>query len=365
VARPATVPDSYPQVLDRLKAEIAGARTKAALAVNAELVGLYWRVGHEIAARQGDEGWGARVIDRLSQDLRSAFPGQKGLSARNLRYMRDFAKAWPSEGIWQQAAAKLPWGHNMVLLDKLTTREERLFYISLVTEHGWSRAVLEARIASRLHEREGKALTNFADRLPDAAAKAAQLITRDPYSLEFLDIAAEAEERDLERALIADLRKFMLELGAGFAFVGSQVPLGVDGEDFFVDLLFFHIPTNRYVVIDLKIGKFVPRDAGQINFYVNVIDDKISLDHHAPTIGLVLCAGHSASVVRYTLEGLTKPVGVASWQLGNGQTDLVAEAPADSNMPSAQQLQQGLDDIVAAHAEEIRAVEATSEDGGR
>lgn len=325
MALPPTVPDSYAQVLDRLKGEIAGARTKAALAVNAELVGLYWRVGREIAVRQGEEGWGARVIDRLSQDLRSAFPGQRGLSARNLRYMRDFAKAWPSEEMWQQAAAKLPWGHNMVLLDKLTTPEERLFYISLVTEHGWSRSVLEARIASRLHERE----------------------------------------RDLERALIADLRKFMLELGAGFAFVGSQVPLGVDGEEFFVDLLFFHIPTNRYVVIELKIGKFVPRDAGQINFYVNVIDDKISLDHHAPTIGLVLCASHNASVVRYTLEGLTKPVGVASWLLSNRQADLVAEAPADSHMPSAQQLQQGLDGIVAAHAEEIRAVEAASEDGDR
>lgn len=357
---PATVPDSYPEVLDRLKGEIASARTKAVLAVNAELVGLYWRVGREIAAREGEEGWGARVVDRLSQDLRSAFPEQKGLSSRNLRYMRDFAKAWPLEML-QQAAAKLPWGHNMVLLDKLSTPEERLFYIALVIEHGWSRSLLEARIVSRLHEREGKALTNFADSLPEDAAKAAQLITRDPYNLEFLDIVSEVEERDLERALIADLRKFMLELGTGFAFVGSQVPLDVDGEAFYIDLLFFHIPTNRYVVIDLKIGTFVPRDAGQINFYVNVIDDKISLDNHAPTIGLILCASHNASVVRYALKGLTKPVGVASWQLGDQEAALLAEAPADAQMPSAQRLREGLDGIVAAHAEEIRAAEAAEE----
>jgi predicted nuclease of restriction endonuclease-like (RecB) superfamily len=355
-------PEGYLETLEQLKQDIRQARTRAALAVNAEVVELYWRIGRAILDRQEHDGWGANTIGQLARDLSRDFPDMKGLSRSNLYSMRAFAAAWSSEDV-HQLGGQLPWRHHVALLQKLQTREQRLFYLAKAAEHGWSRPVLEAQIASKLHEREGKALTNFDARLPKDAAKAAQMITRDPYNLEFLHLTEDAEERDIERALIADLRAFMLELGAGFAFVGSQVHIDVDGDDFYVDLLFFHIPTNRYIVMDLKIGKFVPRDAGQINFYVNVIDDKLRLDHHAPTIGLVLCASRNQSVVRYALDGLTKPVGVASWQLPDRDRPLAIEPPADVHLPSAAQLQAGLDRFVEAHADAVRAVEdAAAED---
>jgi predicted nuclease of restriction endonuclease-like (RecB) superfamily len=249
-------------------------------------------------------------------------------------------------------------GHNVLLLERLDSRDARLFYAAKAAEHGWSRSILRAQVASGLHAREGRALTNFAARLPEHTAAAAQRITRDPYNLSFLDIAQDIQER----ALVADLQRFMLELGAGFAFVGTQVHLEVMEDDFYIDILFFHIPTNRYVVIDLKIGKFVPRDAGQINFYVSVVDDQLSLDHHAPAIGLVLCASHNASVVRYALDGLSRPVGVASWRLSHGQTMPEDSRRSEAQLPSQDVLQAGLDRIVAARIDEVRAVEGAGHD---
>lgn len=236
-------PTSYSEVLERLKKQIRSSRSRAVLRVNADLVALYWSMGREILVRQEREGWGTKVVARLSADLRSAFPEMRGLSRSNLMSMRAFAAAWPDEEIVQQVVGQLPWGHNVELLNRLARRDDRLFYAVRTIEHGWSRRVLQARIASRLHQREGKALTNFAQHLPVASASAAQQMTRDPYNLEFLDIAHDAVERDIERALIADLRAFMLELGAGFAFVGSQFRLEVAGDEFFVDLLFVHNPT--------------------------------------------------------------------------------------------------------------------------
>jgi predicted nuclease of restriction endonuclease-like (RecB) superfamily len=191
-------------------------------------------------------------VDRLSKDLKAEFPEMKGLSSRNLKYMRAFAETWEDEVIVQQLAAQLPWGHNMILLDTIDGQEVRVFYAIQAAENGWTRKVLQAQIASQLHTREGKALTNFSDRLPATEAQQVQLITRDPYAFDFITLAKDVKERDLEKALLADMRTFMLELGAGFAFVASQYHLEVSGEDFYIDLLFFHIPTNRYVVIDRR-----------------------------------------------------------------------------------------------------------------
>lgn len=355
------VPSGYAEALEQLKAEIGSARSRAASAVNAELIGLNWRIGREILDRQTRETWGTKVVERLASDLKAEFPEMKGLSRTNLMYMRSFADAWPNWDDAKDIVGRLPWGHNIDLLTKLETEEERRFYASRAIEYDWSRTVLQTRIATKLIAREGQALTNFSDRLDGPAAKAAQAITRDPYTFDFLDLSADAQERDLEKALLADLRKFMLELGAGFAFVGSQYHLEVDGEDFYIDLLFFHIPTNRYVVIDLKLEKFRPKDAGQINFYVNVIDDTLREPHHAPSIGLVLCATRSETIVRYALAGIDKPVGVAAWQATESVAALEARANG-ADLPPVREIERGLERIVEAHAEELGESELATTD---
>ena len=237
----ATLPDNYDTLLESLKARIRQAQVKAALAVNRELILLYWQIGKDILARQAQEGWGAGVVRRLSTDLRQAFPGMTGLSARNLNYMRSFSEAYPDEQIVQQLVAQIPWGHNVRILDMVKDPEQRTWYIGKTVENGWSRNVLVHHIDSRLYEREGKAITNFAATLPAPQSDLAQQLIKDPYHLDFLDITQEAKERDLEQALVGRIRDFLLELGAGFAFVGSQYPLTVEDEEFRIDLLFYHL----------------------------------------------------------------------------------------------------------------------------
>lgn len=256
------VPAGYADLLEDLKRTVAESRWRAQRVVNTELVEMYWRIGRTILDRLATEDYGTAVINRLSDDLRAAFPGSRGFSPRNLRYMRTFAQAWPEE-VWQQPAAKLPWGHIMVLLDKITDRSQRDWYAAAAAEHGWSRNVLLNQIMSRLHERIGAAPSNFEAQLPSPDSELAQQLTRDPYILDFLDLTEPIAERDLEAALMRHLQRFLLELGHGFAFVGREWRFDVDGEEFLIDLLFFHIPQARYVVVELKIGQFRPEYAGK------------------------------------------------------------------------------------------------------
>jgi predicted nuclease of restriction endonuclease-like (RecB) superfamily len=352
------LPDDYPQMLAQLKREIGAARTRAALAVNEELIGLYWRIGGEILTRQERDGWGGKVIDRLASDLRAEFPEMKGLSVRNLEYMRQFAASWPDGQIAPQPVAQLPWGHIRCLLDKVDDRAARLWYAQSAIEDGWSRKVLEHHIATGRYEREGKALTNFSRTLPAPESELVQQIVHEDYNFEFLGLAGDVHEGRIERSLIADIESFMLELGVGFAFVGRQVPLDVDGEEFFIDLLFFHIPLNRYVVIDLKLGKFRPQYAGQVNFYVNVIDDQLRQEHHGATIGLVLCAGRNQTVARYALEGMTRPLGVARYTTTGTLVERVPEELGDQ-LPALEEISAGVQRIVERHSEEIAEAEAS------
>ncbi len=299
----AALPAGYASFLDGLKARIRAAQVKAALAVNAELVLLYWRVGRDILARQEQKGWGARVIDRLSADLHTAFPEMKGFSPRNLKYMRAFAEAWPDEEIVQQAVARLPWGHNVRLLDRIKSRHERLWYARQAIEHG------------RLHRRAGKALTNFKATLAPPHSDLAQQTLKDPYVFDFLTLGPDAQERDLERGLLGHVRDFLLELGVGFAFVGSQVHLEVGGEDFYVDLLFFHLRLRCFVVVELKTGEFKPEYAGKMNFYLSAVDSQLQRDGDHPSIGLVLCKEKNKVVVEYALRDTKKPIGVSAYRL--------------------------------------------------
>lgn len=333
------LPADYAAWLAELKTRIHTAQQRATLAVNRELVLLYWQIGRDILDRQGREGWGAKVIERLAQDLRNAFPDMKGFSRANLMYMRAFAEAWPDAEIVQQAVGQLPWGHNLVLLTKLKTPEQRLAYARRAIEHGWSRNVLNIHIERRLLEREGKAITNFDARLPKPHSDLAHESLKDPYLFDFLGVGDEAGERAIEDAIVHHITRFLLELGAGFAFVGRQVHIEVGGDDFFIDLLFYHLKLRCYVVIELKAGAFKPEHAGQLSFYLSAVDAQMKAEQDGPTIGLLLCKSKNKVVAEYALRDSSKPIGVAEYQL-------IEALPADlqTSLPSIEAIERALAD---------------------
>ena len=317
-SRPVTLidpPSGYADWLTELKTRIHNAQQRAALAVNRELVLLYWQIGCDILERQSREGWGAKVIERLAHDLRNAVPTVKGFSPRNLKYMRAFAQAWPEAEFVQQAAAQLPWFHLCTLIDKLKTREERDWYLARAAEHSWSRNVLEMQIEMNLRVRSGQAVTNFELRLPRPQSDLARESLKDPYRFDFLGLGEAAQEREIEDALVQQVTRFLLELGAGFAFVGRQVLLDVGGDEFFIDLLFYHLKLRCYVVIELKTGKFKPEHLGQLGFYLTAVDRQIKTEHDGPTIGLLLCKSKNKVVAEYALGDKTQPMGIAEFKL--------------------------------------------------
>ncbi|GAB3399209.1 hypothetical protein GCM10027515_05250 [Schumannella luteola] len=337
-------PGWYPELLDSVAGRIETARQRTRLAANSDLVGAYFEIGRDILARQTEEGWGASVIDRLSADLTERFHGVTGFSPRNLRYMRTFAKEWTggADGsILQAPLAELPWYHHIALLTKLDDRDSRLWYAAKAVDQGWSRDILVHHIESRLHEREGRAVTNFATTLAPADSELAQAFTRDPYVFDFLGMADVKLERDLENALLNHIEHFLLELGAGFAFVGRQKVLDVGGDEFRIDLLFYHLRLRRYVVIELKVGGFRPEHVGQLNFYLNVVDDQLRHPDDQPSIGILLCKSKNDIVVEYALRGVETPMGVAEWIAADGRA-LPAELA--EYLPSAAALEAELRD---------------------
>ncbi|WP_339083372.1 PDDEXK nuclease domain-containing protein [Pseudomonas sp. TMP9] len=332
-----TQPEGYGDWLADLKGRIHNAQQRATLAVNRELVLLYWQIGQDILARQAEQGWGAKVIERLAHDLRSAFPDMKGFSPRNLKYMRAFAEAWPDAEFVQQAAAQLPWGHNLVLLDKLPGPETRRWYATKAIEHSWSRNILVMQIETRLLERSGKAVTNFQASLPAAQSDLARESLKDPYRFDFLGLGTDAQERAVEDALVKHVTEFLLELGAGFAFVGRQVLLDVGGDEFFIDLLFYHLKLRCYVVIELKGGKFKPEHLGQLGFYMTAVDRQVKTEQDNPTIGLLLCKSKNKIVAEYALGDKAQPMGIAEYKL-------LESLPAElqTSLPSIEQIEREL-----------------------
>ena len=307
--------EDYEHFLREIKQRIQKAQIRAALAVNHELVLLYWHIGRDILAKQQQQGWGAKVIDRLAADLKSAFPELKGLSRTNLLYMRAFADAYPKEEFVQQVVGQIPWGHNARILDLVKDATEREWYIRSAIEHGWSRNVLVLQIESRLYHRQGKAITNYERSLPAPQSDLAQQVMKDPYIFDFLTVRQDAHERDIERGLLYHIRSFLLELGVGFAFVGSQYHLEVGDDDFYIDLLFYHLKLRCFVVIDLKAGKFQPAYAGQMNFYLSVVDDLLRQPDDKPSIGIILCKNRNKVVAEYALRDMSKPIGVSSFKI--------------------------------------------------
>jgi len=281
----------YKSWLSELKTRIQQAQQRASLSVNSELVLLYWQIGRDICDRQEKQGWGAKVIDRLSRDLRSAFPEMKGFSPRNLKYMRAFAENWADLTFVQEVLAQLPWYHQVTLLDKLKTEDERRWYAAKAIEHGWSRNIMVMQIEMQAMQRSGKAVTNFDQRLPKPFSDLAKETLKDPYCFDFLGLTHEAQEREIENALIHHISRFLLELGAGFAFVGQQYHLEVGGDDFFIDLLFYHLKLRCYVVVELKAGAFKPEHVGQLGFYIAAVDGELKTEHDEPTIVIPAQAG--------------------------------------------------------------------------
>lgn len=310
---------TYFNTLLTLKKEIAQARVRAHLSVNKELILLYWRIGREILERKQELGWGSKVIEQLSKDLRHEFPKMKGLSIRNLVYMQTFAAAYPDYEFTQQVAAQIPWGHNQTILDKISDPDQRNWYMKKTIENGWSRNVLALQIENNLYERDGNALTNFKNTLPANTSDLAQSLFKSEYNLEFLDIQENLYERQIENRLIERIKEFLLELGTGFAFVGSQYKLTVNGDEFFVDLVFYHIKLHSYVIIELKSGKFEPSYLGQLEFYLTVIDSDIKQPTDNPSIGLLLCRDANQLVVEYALKSKSQPMGVSKYKLSQNK----------------------------------------------
>ncbi|MEI7850748.1 MAG: PDDEXK nuclease domain-containing protein [Kiritimatiellales bacterium] len=345
--------NTYADLLAGIKNRVQTARVRAGLAANRELILLYWDIGRLVAERQSAEGWSASVIDRLSIDIRHDFPDLKGFSARNIWRMKSFYLTYRERFIkLPQAVAEigsvgkseippppvaeleksadyppvlqLPWAHNVLLIEKVKDPEKRLWYMRQTIEHGWSRNILALHIDQQDYERKGLAVTNFSATLPPPLSDLAQELLKDPYIFDFLGIADDAREKEVENALLAHLRDFLLELGSGFAFVGNQVRLDIDDEDYYIDLLFYHLKLRCYFVIDLKTRPFAAEDAGKMNFYLNAVDDLFRHSDDQPSIGLVLCRekeGSNKMLLEYALRGLEKPVGVSAYQLTRALPD--------------------------------------------
>lgn len=325
------MPAWYPQLLGSVSDRIASGRQRVVSAANTELLTTYWQIGRDILDRQGEQGWGAKVIDRLSADLRERFPDTQGFSARNLKYMRAFASTWSAEAIVQAPLARLPWYHHLALIEKLTDYDARLWYAANAAEQGWSRTILVHHIEGRLRDRQGQAITNFAASLPPADSDLARQATRDPYLFDFLGATDLGNERDLQRGLIEHVERFLLELGQGFAYVGQRVRLEIGDRDFYADLLFYHLRLRCYLVIELKAVEFDPSFLGQLGMYMAAVDDLLAHRDDRPTIGLLLCKTKNNVVAEYALRGYSAPIGVAEWTTAL-TTDLPAELAA--SLPS-------------------------------
>lgn len=347
----------YIAVLQNLKEKIRQARLRSVLSVNKELLHIYWEIGNTILLQQQQEGWGTKVIDRLASDLRLEFPDMKGFSLRNIKYMRAFAEAYPdlvqqpaaqSIGvekqqyiIMQQAAAQLPWGHHQLLLDKVKTQKERNFYIRKTIENGWSRNVLAHQIESGLINTQGALVNNFSTTLPAYQSELTAQVFKDPYNFDFIMLGEQAKERDLEDALMTHVTKVLLEMGAGFAFMGRQKRFEAGGREFFVDLLFYHTKLRRHIIIELKIGEFEPEYISKMNLYLGLADDQLMGEKDEPAIGLILCKTNNKIVAEYALRDTSKPIGIAEYKIAERLPDNIK-----GELPSIEEIEQRVDEEI-------------------
>ena len=304
----------YLATIQEIKAEIKKAQYKATVKVNNELLLLYYHIGQAINRHKV---WGNKFIENLSRDLRLEYPDAKGYSVRNLKYMAKFAETYPDKEFVQQVVAQIPWGHNVVIMDKVFAEDERTWYLKECAKNGWSRNVLVHQIESNLYGRQVTVdkISNFENRLPAPQSELATQMMKDPYIFDFIPFKADMLERDIENAMVAEVTKLLLELGAGFAFLGNQYHLNVGGEDFYLDLLFYNLKLRCYVVIELKTGDFKPEYAGKLNFYLTAVDNILKTEQDAPTIGLLLCKSKNDLIAEYALQDINKPIGISEYRI--------------------------------------------------
>lgn len=332
---------SYLNTLTEIKTQIQEAQVHAIFAVNKELLKLYWYIGKTIIERQKKYKWGSNVIEKLAKDLQNSFPGTGGFSRVNIFRMRAFYQAYEkvSQAVTQidkLPIFHIPWGHNIVLLIKLKDEKARLWYAQKSIENGWSRSMLESWIKADLHGRQGKAITNFSKTLPNPQSDMAQQEFKDPYNFDFLTLHEEHIEKDLEQGLIEHVEKLLLEMGKGFALVGRQYHLELDEEDYYIDLLFYHVKLKCYIVVELKSRAFDPRDVGQINFYLSAVDDVVRNSEDNPTIGLILCKTKKNFKAEYALRGIRRPIGIAEYE-----TEIMKKLPKalKSSLPTIKEIE--------------------------
>jgi predicted nuclease of restriction endonuclease-like (RecB) superfamily len=333
------MPDGYQSFISEMKERILKERIKSILSANAAMIMMYWKIGNSILTQQQKEGWGAKVIDRISYDLKQVFPDMTGFSPRNLKYMRKFAAAWVDFEIVQRTVAQIPWRSNIALLDKLNDNETRLWYAQKTIENGFGKDMLVFQIDSQLHKRQGAAINNFDISLPPLDSDLTAQVFKDPYIFDFLGTADPRREAELEQKLIDHIQKFLVELGQGFAFVGRQVHLELGEKNFYLDLLFYHLKLRCYVVIELKAGEFEPGFISKLNMYQNVVNDVLKHPDDKPTIGLLLVKSKNKMVVEYSLAGYTNPIGIANWE-----KDITASLPENlkDSLPSIEEIENEL-----------------------
>lgn len=326
--------NQYLSIIENIKTEIVNSQFKASLSVNRELVLLYYNIGRIINEHKT---WGNKFIENLSRDITHDFPNSTGYSVRNLKYMAKFAAEYPDAEFVQQIVAQIPWGHNIVLLDKIDNITEREWYIKKTAENGWSRNVLVHQIESNLYARQVTAdkISNFESRLPSSQSELAIQTMKDPYIFDFIPFKEDMLERDIENALVKEIASLLLELGTGFAFLGNQYRINVGGDDFYIDLLFYNLNLRSYVVIELKTGDFKPEYAGQLNFYLSAIDIELKKDSDNPTIGLLLCKSKNNLVAEYSLRDMSKPIGISEYKItSNLPAELEKQLPSIEDIRS-------------------------------
>ena len=332
--------DAYLKFIEEVKSEMQKQRISVVLNANSSMTCLYWNIGRDILKKQEEEGWGTKIIDRMAKDLKDAFPEMSGFSPRNIKYMRKFADSWPDFEIVQRVVAQIPWRTNISLMDKLRDEESRIWYAYKVIENGWSKTILDLQIESRLMERSGRSVNNFSEALPPANSDMVNQVFKDPYLFDFLGTDMPRREIEIERQLTEHIQSFLLELGQGFAFVGRQVHLEVGGDDFYLDLLFYHLKLRCFVVIELKACDFEPGFISQLNMYQNVVDDILRHPDDKPTIGLLLVKGKNETVVEYSLAGYQNPIGVAEWK---NQMAKALPEELRSSLPSIEDIEKELE----------------------
>ena len=324
----------YLQILEQLKNEIRHARLNAVMSANSEMLKLYWRIGNTILLQQSEQGWGAKIVDKLAKDLKEEFPDMKGLSVRNLKYMRAFAESYPDISFVQAPLAQITWYHNITLLDKVKNSEQRLIYIEETVKNGWSRDVMVRQIESKYIDRKGISKSNFERVLPSPFSDLAKQSFKDPYLFDFLTLADDYVEKDLENGLVEKITQFLLELGLGFAFVGRQYKIEISERDFVIDLLFYHLKLRSYIVIELKAVEFQPEFVGKLNFYLSAVDDQLKTELDQPSIGLLICKTKDNLMVEYALRDFSKPIGITEYRLAEALPENIKKS-----LPTIQEIE--------------------------